>query len=125
MIQGGMDNEKVREAILENEDHLRKTAEETIRLLYVIKAIGEKENMEATEEEIGGVIAGMAARMGKNPDELLDEYIKEGNMEEVGFNVIREKVFKFLLDSAKIMEVSEEKAEKKPKAKKSKKKDKK
>ena len=125
MIQGGLDNDKVREAILENEDHLKETAAETIRLLYIIKAIGEKEEMQANEEEIREVVAGMAARMGKSPDDLLEEYTKEEALDEVGFNVIREKVFKLLLDSAKITEVGEEAEEKKPKAKKSKKKEKK
>ena len=125
MIQGGLDNDKVREAILENEDHLKETAAETIRLLYIIKAIGEKEEMQANEEEIREVVAGMAARMGKSPNDLLEEYTKEGALDEVGFNVIREKVFKLLLDSAKITEVGEEAEEKKPKAKKSKKKEKK
>ena len=42
-----------------------------------------------------------------------------------GFNVIREKVFKMLLDSAKVKEVSAEEASEKTKAKKSKKKEKK
>ena len=96
MVQSGMDNDKVRQAILENEEHLKKTAAETIRLLYIIKAIGEKEELEASEEEI---------------------------RDEVGFNVIREKVFKILLDSAKIKEVGtvggeEEKPKKKSKKKK-------
>ena len=117
MIESGLDDDKVKEAILENEDHLKKTAAETIRLLYVIKAIGEKEGIEASEEEIQHVITGMAGRMGKSPDELMEEYTREGALEEVGFNVIREKVFKMLLDSAKITEISAEDAKEKPKKK--------
>jgi trigger factor len=113
MIESGLDNEKVKEAILENEDHLKKTADETIRLLYIIKAIGEKEGIEATEEEVQHVITGMAGRMGKSPAELLEQYTREGALEEVAFNVIREKVFKLLLDTAKVKIVSE--GEEKPK----------
>lgn len=120
MIKSGLDNQKVREAILENEEHLKKTAEETIRLLYIITAIGEKENMEASEEEIADVVKGMAARMGRNADDLMEEYRDEGNLAEIGFNIVREKVFKLLLDSAKIEEVGVvgEEEEEKPKAKK-------
>jgi len=105
MIQGGLDNEKVREAILENEEHLKKTAAETIRLLYIITAIGEKENIEASEEEIRDVVTGMATRMGRQADDLMQEYSRDGALSEVGFNIVREKVFKLLLDSAKIKEV--------------------
>jgi len=105
MVQSGLGNDKVREAILENEEHLKKTAAETIRLLYIITAIGEKEGMEASAEEIRDVVTGMAARLGKSADELMEEYTREGALGEVGFNVVREKVFKMLLDAAKITEI--------------------
>ena len=119
MIQSGLDNDKVKESILENEEHLRKTATETIRLLYIITAIGEKEEIVASEEEIYGVVTGMASRMGKSADELMEEYSKEGTLSEIGFNVVREKVFAMLLEEATIKEVGAE--EKKPaKAKKTK-----
>ena len=93
---------------------------ETIKLLYIITAIGEKEEIVASEEEIYGVVKGMASRMGKNADELLAEYSKEGTLSEVGFNVVREKVFAMLLDKATIKEVGAE-TEKPAKAKKEKK----
>lgn len=127
MIQSGLDNDKVREAILENEDHLRKTAVDNIRLLYIITAIGGKEEIEASEEEIRDVVTGMASRMGKHAENLMEEYSKEGTLSEIGFNVIREKVFKMLLDSAKITEVGggAEAEKEKPKAKKKEKKGKK
>ena len=122
MIQSGLDNDKVKESILENEEHLRKTATETIKLLYIITAIGEKEEIVASEEEIYGVVKGMASRMGKNVDELVAEYSKEGTLSEVGFNVVREKVFAMVLDNATIKEVGaeEEKPAKVKKEKKSK-----
>jgi len=114
MVQSGFDNEKVRQAILENEKDLKKTAAENIRLLYIIKTIGEKEKVEASEDEIRSVVAGMASRMGRQPDDLLQEYSKDGRIDEVGFNVIREKVFKLILDAAKIREVAEGEAPAKP-----------
>jgi trigger factor len=125
MIQSGLDKEKVQESILENEEHLKKTASENIRLLYIIKAIGEREEFEATEEDVQNVIVGMAGRMGRTPEDILEEYTRDGALEELGFNVIREKVFKMLLDSAKITEMGAEEEEKPKKGKgKGKKKDK-
>lgn len=119
MIQSGLDNDKVKEAILESEDHLKKTASETIRLLYIITQIGEKEDIEASEEEIRDVVTGIAARMNKPVEDLIEEYSKDGGISEVGFNVVREKVFTLLLEKANITEVGP--GAEKPKAKKEKK----
>jgi len=117
MIQSGLDNDKVREAILENEDHLKKTAGETIRLLYIITQIAEKEDIEASEEDIRDVVTGMAARVGKPEEDLMEEYSKDGTLSEIGFNIVREKVFTLLLEKANIKEVGAEAGEKKEKAK--------
>ena len=116
MVQSGLENDKVREAILENEEQLKKTAAENIRLLYVIKAIGEKEEIQASEEEILEVVEGIASRMGKSTDAVMEEYGREGALDEIGFNIIREKVFKMILDSAKIKEIGGGAGEEKPRS---------
>jgi trigger factor len=118
MIKSGLENDKVREAILENEEHLKKTAAETIRLLYIITRIAEQEGIEASEEDILDVVTGMAARMGKPKEDLMEEYSKDGTLSEIGFNIVREKVFALLLEKANITEVGAEVKEDKPKAKK-------
>jgi trigger factor len=118
MIKSGLENDKVREAILENEEHLKKTAAETIRLLYIITRIAEQEGIEAGEEDILDVVTGMAARMGKPKEDLMEEYSKDGTLSEIGFNIVREKVFTLLLEKANITEVGAEVKEDKPKAKK-------
>jgi len=120
MIKSGLENDKVREAILENEEHLKKTAAETIRLLYIITQIAEKEDIEASEEDIRDVVTGMAARVGKPEEDLMEEYSKDGTLSEIGFNIVREKVFTLLLEKANITEVGAvgDKEEEKPKTKK-------
>jgi trigger factor len=114
MVQSGLDNDKVREAILENEEHLKKTAGETIRLLYIITQIAEKEDIEASEEDIRDVVTGMAARVGKPEEDLMEEYSKDGTLSEIGFNIVREKVFALLLEKANITEVGGGAEEEKP-----------
>ena len=118
MIKSGLENDKVREAILENEEHLKNTAAETIRLLYIITRIAEQEGIEASEEDILDVVTGMAARMGKPKEDLMEEYSKDGTLSEIGFNIVREKVFTLLLEKANIKEVGAEVKEDKPKGKK-------
>jgi trigger factor len=124
MVQSGLDNEKVREAILENEEHLKKTAAETIRLLYIITQIAEKEDIEASEEDVLDVVKGMAGRMGKQAEDLMEEYSKDGTLGEIGFNIVREKVFTLLLEKANITEIGAEEEKPAKTKKKSKKKEK-
>ena len=124
MVQSGLDNEKVREAILENEEHLKKTAAETIRLLYIITQIAEKEEIEASEEDILDVVKGMAGRMDKPVEDLMEEYSKYGTLSEIGFNIVRERVFTLLLEKANITELGAEKEKPAKAKKKSKKKEK-
>jgi trigger factor len=124
MVQSGLDNEKVREAILENEEHLKKTAAETIRLLYIITQIAEKEDIEASEEDVLDVVKGMAGRMGKQAEDLMEEYSKDGTLGEIGFNIVREKVFTQLLEKANITEIGAEEEKPAKTKKKSKKKEK-
>ena len=124
MVQSGLDNEKVREAILENEEHLKKTAAETIRLLYIITQIAEKEEIEASEDDILDVVKGMAGRMDKPVEDLMEEYSKDGTLSEIGFNIVREKVFTLLLEKANITELGAEKKKPAKAKKKSKKKEK-
>jgi trigger factor len=118
MIKSGLENDKVREAILENEEHLKNTAAETIRLLYIITQIAEKEDIKASEEDILDVVTGMAGRMGKPTEDLMEEYSKDGTLSEVGFNIVREKVFALLLEKANISEIGAEAEKEKAKAKK-------
>lgn len=127
MVRAGLPNEKVQEMILSSEDHFKVLAAEQIRLLYIISEIAEKEGMKAGEEEVTEVVRRSAAQQGKNVDELMEEYAENGNLNEIGFNLVREQVFTKILETAKVTEVepeadgtADEKAEKKPKKKKSK-----
>ncbi|MDF1536694.1 MAG: trigger factor [bacterium] len=121
MVRAGLPNEKVQEMILANENHFKALAAEQIRLLYIISEIAEKEGMKAGEEEVTEVVRQSAVRMGKNMDELMEEYAGNGTLNEIGFNLVREKVFDKILETAKITEVEpveEGKEEKKLKEKK-------
>jgi trigger factor len=108
LLQAGMSNERVREMILTNEDNLKKSAAEQIRLLYIIGEIAEKEGVNAKAEEIRAVVQKRAQRSGRDTEELMNEYAGNGTLADIGFNITREKVFEMLLEKAKITEVKAE-----------------
>ncbi len=108
MVRAGLPNEKVHEMILSNEEHFKTLASEQIRLLYIISEIAEKEGMKAGEEEVSDVVRKTAVRTGKKVDELMDEYAESGTLNEIGFNLVREKVFDKILETAKVTEVEPE-----------------
>ena len=125
MVRAGLPNEKVQEMILASEDHFKVLAADQIRLLYIISEIAEKEGMKAGEEEVTEVVRRSAAQQGKDVDELMEEYVENGTLNEIGFNLVREQVFDKILETAQVTEVepvTEEKPKKaEKKAKKSKK----
>jgi len=101
----GMSNEKIHEMILKNEDNLKKTAEEQIRLLYVVGEIAEKEDVKADAEEIRNAVNKRAQAAGKDAEELMKEYAENGTLADIGFSIARDKVFELVLERAKIKEV--------------------
>jgi len=62
--------------------------------------------------------------MDKPEEDLMEEYSKDGTLSEIGFNIVREKVFTRLLEKANITELGAEKEKPAKAKKKSKKKEK-
>jgi len=110
----GVSSPRIREMILQNEGRLKKTAEEHIRLLYIVGEIAEKEDIKATAEEIQSVIAKRAGSTGRDVEELKEEYARDGTLADIGFTIARDKVFQKLLEEAKVKEIKVQ-AEKKEK----------
>jgi len=101
----GVSNQRIREMILQNEDRLKKTAEEHVRLLYIIGEIAEKEDVKAEADEIQNVVLKRARASGRDPEELKKELAQDGTLADIGFTIARDKVFNMLLEKAKVKEV--------------------
>jgi trigger factor len=124
MMKAGLDNDNVREMILKNEDDLKKTANEHVRLAYVVTAIAGKEGIEADKNEIDQMVAHAAAQQNRSKEELMEEITENGTLNEIAFGMVRDQVFDKILESAKIkvVEVKAPEDEEKPKKKAGKKK---
>jgi trigger factor len=81
----------------------RPEAEKQVRLSYLLIAVAEKENIEATDADVDEAIRKAAEGV---PAEKLDEMKKwyEERRENLRAQLKEEKIFKFLLDNAKVTE---------------------
>ena len=105
LIKAGMSNEKVKELILANEEDLKATAREHVRLMYLVNRIAENEEIETEDSEIRDVVGQAARQMGRPVAELMDQYTEDGTINEITFNIIRNRVYDTILESATIKEV--------------------
>lgn len=105
LLRAGIPEEKVREHILAEEEELKKTAAEHVRLVYIVSEIAEKEGISASDADVEKVVAESAQRIGRKKEELMEQYDSDGTLSEVAFRLVRERVYEKLLSTARIRDV--------------------
>ncbi|MBI4843496.1 MAG: trigger factor [Nitrospirae bacterium] len=79
------------------------TAMENVRSVILIEAIGKRENITVTDEEIRDAIKEIAERHGRNVEEVTKLYhVREGSMDALKSRLFADKVLQYLLDKAVI-----------------------
>jgi trigger factor len=73
-----------------------------LRLLFILDAIGKKEKIEATDQELDARVRFMAAQHGRRDDRLREEMEAEGTLDNLRGQIRDDKVVRFLLEKAKI-----------------------
>jgi len=120
LIRSGMSHEKVNEMIMANEENLKNTARDHVRMMYLVGRIAEKEEIKAEIAEIQAVVAQAAQSQEKQPKEIMDKFTEDGTINEITLNIVRNKVFDKLVEGSKVkrVELKEEKPEDQAKPKK-------
>lgn len=80
----------------------RTKAEEGLRLALIYGEISRKEKIAATDEEIDARIGLIAARVKQDPQQVRAALEKEGELNSLRQDIIRQKVAEFLMENAKI-----------------------
>jgi trigger factor len=84
---------------------VRPRAEENVKSVLILEAIGKKENIEVTEDEISKSIEEIADRHGLKPDEVRKLYaVREGSMDALKSRLFGDKVLEFILEKSTIEE---------------------
>jgi trigger factor len=103
-------NKEMIEAALEN---LKQTAEKNVRISFVLNKIAEKENIQVTDEELNEELQKLAQAYQTTPETLRKYLEEQGTLDNIRFNILRNKVLEFLMEKANIKEISKEEYEKK------------
>lgn len=86
----------------------KKQAVDDLKLMFIINKIAEKLDMTVSEDEANSLIASMAFRMGRRPERLKAEMIKDGRYDNI-INMIKEnKVIEYIIEKADIEKVKKE-----------------
>jgi len=100
------DAERKSEAIKSDEELRRDfeaTAKDNVKSVILLEAIGKKEKIEATEDDIKKAIAETAARNNLKPEEVTKLYAaREGSMDALRSRLFADKVLDFILEKATI-----------------------
>jgi len=85
----------------EIQDGLRQKALNNVRASILVDAIGEKEGITVTEDEIKGRIFTLAQRLSTSPEAVINFYkYKEGSLEGLRHSIFEDKVLNLLLSKA-------------------------
>ena len=115
MVQGEIDSlihnakqdAEKKGATLKSDEELRKdyetTARDNVKSVILLEAIGKKEKIEASEDDIKKAIDEIAARNNLKPEEVTRLYsVREGSMDALRSRLFADKVLDFILEKATI-----------------------
>ena len=73
-----------------------------LKLMFILDAVGKKENVEATDAEVDARVRFMAVQQGRRDDRLREEMEAEGALANLRSQIRDDKVTRLLLEKAKI-----------------------
>ena len=87
------------------EEEFRKDVERSLRLMYVLKKIAEREELEVTQDDLRERIETMAKRANIPPERLMALMQQTGRLRVLMEEILTDKTLEFLLEKAKVKEV--------------------
>jgi len=106
-----------REQIDEQMDQLKASSEERakeqLKTFFIMDKVAEKLEIDVTDEELNGHIAGLAIQQGQRPERMREQMVREGTLAQFRLEVRQSKCIAKLLESAKITEIEGKKETKK------------
>lgn len=94
----GMNNEQIVNILEPRKDDLRASAEDDVKLFFIIEEIARKEGIEASDEEIDVRVEEVAGRYGMTKDELINYYKNRGKWDDFCLEVDHDKVWNYLIN---------------------------
>ncbi len=85
-------------------DRLRPSAEKTVKAGLILRAVGENEGIEISDDELEAAIEKKAEELGYSPDHLKDQLQEHNMLGEMRSSLLQEKIVEFIMEHAAITE---------------------
>ena len=79
-------------------EELRPEAEQSVKATFIVDALAKQENIDVSDEEVVQTIYYEALQMGRNPQEILEAYQKQGLLPAIKMAMIEDKLLTHLLN---------------------------
>ncbi len=106
MVRQGVPPETIKDQLEEQRETAREDAEKGMRALLIVEALGEKEGLLVTEDEINAELENIASRNETSVEEVRKYYVENGLIQQMSIELLERKVRRFLYDQAEIKEPS-------------------
>jgi trigger factor len=115
MLMRGLPREQVEQQMQQLRASSDEQAEEQLKLFFIMGKVAEQLEITASEEEINGHIAQIAAQRNRRPDKVREELARDGSLAQFKLQVREQKCVEKILESADIKDAKPDKKEEKPK----------
>ena len=103
LLEKGTPEEEIKKQIDENRPLAREEAEKGLRALLIVEALGEKEELLVTSEELDAELATIAERNDAPIEEVRKYYVENNLNQQMAIEVLERKVRTFLRENAEII----------------------
>jgi len=107
----GVPESEVEKHLDELQTTARQQAANEIKMFFILEKLGEKLELEVSEDEINGQIAQIAQSSRRRFDRVRDELIRRGGLQALYISIRDEKCIDQLLEDAEVSEITPEQAD--------------
>jgi trigger factor len=85
-------------------DQLRETAATAVRVDLALRSVADSEDIEVTDADLDEEVAGVAERVGTDPDQVRDQLERGGQLSAVRSDIRKRKALEWLLERVEIVD---------------------
>lgn len=108
LLDRGMTPDEVEDKLAEVRGDSETQTRERLKLFFILHRLADHYDIQVSEQEINGRVASIAAQRGVRPDQLRNELIRSGNMDNLARGLREQKAADRVIGQAKVTEVSAE-----------------
>lgn len=106
LLYRGLSPEEVEQALARTRSQSGDIARRRLKLFFLLQRLSQHFNIEVSEQEINGRIAGIAAQRGVRPEQLRNDLAQAGRLAEIGMQIREHKTADRIIGQAKVSDIT-------------------